>query len=89
MDDGQLASELLQIIAPNDAMIERMIAAGEHLPAIITLVEVAAGRNIALPTQLLDEVQALVDEDAFDTGDDRSSVVSDLAELRSASLVLP
>ncbi|MCV7285345.1 hypothetical protein H7J87_08390 [Mycolicibacterium wolinskyi] len=86
MDDGRLAAELQEMIAPGDAMISRMLAAGEHLPAIVTLVEVGVEDRVAVPARHLDAVQALIDDGAFDA-DDRRSVAGDLSELRASGNV--
>lgn len=87
MDGEQLATKLLAVVAPGDAVFERMIAAGEYLPAVVTLVEVAAEDGCVVPTVLLDAVQRLLDDDAFDVDDDRS-VAEDLGALRAATPVL-
>lgn len=80
VDDRQVAEQLLAVVAPGDEAIEGWIRAGESIPAVATLVELAAQRRKRLPDDLRTAVQALVDADTFDA-DERREVVEDLAKL--------
>lgn len=68
-------------------MIQRMIAAGEPITAVITLIEVAARQRRVVPQALLDAVQRLLDEHAIDA-EDVTGAAADLNALHAAALTL-
>jgi hypothetical protein len=78
--EEQVAERLLAVVAPGDEVITGWIRAGESIPAVVTLIEMAAQNCKPIPDELRAAVQALVDEDTFDT-DERREVVEDLATL--------
>lgn len=80
VDDKQIAEQLMAIVAPGDDSISGMIRAGEEIPAVVTLVEMAAQARKPIPAELRAAVQAMVDDDAFDAEEQRT-VVDDLATL--------
>jgi hypothetical protein len=80
MDDDRLATDLLNVIAPGDAMVRRMIAVGEPVLAVATLLEMAVERRQRVPQGLIDEMQTLVDDGALDD-DDTLGAREDLAML--------
>lgn len=80
VDDKQIAERLMAIVTPGDDSIIGMIRAGEEIPAVVTLVEMAAQARKPIPDDRRAAVHAMVDEDAFDT-DERRTIVEDLAVL--------
>jgi hypothetical protein len=80
VDDKQVAERLLAVVSPGDEAITGWIRAGESIPAVVTLIEMAAQNRKRIPDELRRAVQALVDEDTFDI-DERREVVEDLATL--------
>jgi hypothetical protein len=78
--DKKVAERLMAIITPGDDSITGMIRAGEEIPAVVTLVEMAAQARKPIPDELRSAVQCMVDEDAFDA-EERCTVVEDLATL--------
>ncbi len=68
------------VVAAGDDVIDGWIRAGESIPAVVTLIELAAQNRKPIPDELRVAVQALVDEGTFDA-DERRAVVEDLATL--------
>ena len=84
----KVAAELLQRVAPGDALLQGVIAAGEPVAAAIDLIEKAAADGVRLSGVLLDEVERLLLADGVLDEDDTRSVTEDLASLRAAAPAL-
>jgi hypothetical protein len=80
VDDRQVAERLLKVVAPGDGVIRGWIRAGESIPAVVTLIEMAAQNHKPIPDELRVAVRDLVDEGTFDY-DEQREVVEDLATL--------
>jgi hypothetical protein len=80
VDERQVAERLLAVVDAGDDVIGGWIRAGESIPAIVTLLELAVQNHKPIPNELRIAVQALVDEGTFDA-DERREVAEDLATL--------
>lgn len=62
MTDQELANRLLEIVAPDNSAVRRLIDSSEAVAAVIDLMEMAAIDRIPLPRELLDAVRTMADE---------------------------
>ncbi|PQM44315.1 hypothetical protein [Mycobacterium talmoniae] len=85
MNAEELAARLSGAIAPRDAIMRRLIDVGEPVAAIIDLMEKAATERVAVPPELLAEVEQMIGDGDFDEVDARS-VSEDVAVLRTRAV---
>jgi hypothetical protein len=58
VDDNQVAKRLLAVVAPGDDVVVGLIRAGESIPAVVVLIELAAQNRKPIPDELRNAVQA-------------------------------
>jgi hypothetical protein len=87
MTDQELANRLLEMVAPNNSAVRRLIDSSEAVAAVIDLMEMAAIERIPLPRDLLEAVKEMADEGGGGMDDrDMAAIREDLTTLSPLAL---
>lgn len=84
MTPQEVAESLAREILPDRDVISSLLRAGEYAAVVLDTFEYAATHRVPVRPELLDAVQAAVDDDIFDEIDTQS-LTEDLAVLRPLS----